>query len=417
MTVCRLARWLSLALLVLTAVLLTACALGPEPEPPTLTAEERNAQILAIAERFAATGDVEGARIALQELGLPNVEQVVLAMVESHIAQGQDPEATDRLLGLAQALGPLSRMASEYLARQGGAAVAEVQANPTDTLLPPTDTPVPTDTPEPTATATPTPEPTATPTATPLPEPQVLADSQGLNVRGGPGTLYPVVGQMRQGDTADILARSADGSWWQVVLADGSEGWVFANLVTVVGPLDQVAVAQDIAPPPVQPTPTPAEPPTPTPAPQPAVDFVIVKQRMLHKDENAGCMGNHHIFAKVVDVNGAPLDGVTIRRVWSGDEGVSGAKGSDYLGRPDGGWLEFALFKNGDQVTVVRDVDGRSVTSDVSMSAEQRDEVIGAAELMDKGYCGSIEECQQKIDQNALCRFHYSYEIVFQRQY
>jgi hypothetical protein len=224
-----------------------------------------------------------------------------------------------------------------------------------------------------------------------------------------------VVGQMRQGDEADILAKNSDGSWWQVILDDGSDGWVLADLVAPSGPVESVAVAQNIQPPPA--TPTPAPPPTPTPPPKPAIDFALIRDRMLSIQENGGCNGNHNIYVKVVDINGNPLNGVAVRRIWAGEDALSGSKPDDYMGRPDQGWLTFALFKNGDQVQVVRDADGREVTSDLTRSLEVEDEKIGAQELMDKGYCSPVEDCQRRIDTNTLCRYHYSYEIVFQRQY
>lgn len=124
--------------------------------------------------------------------------------------------------------------------------------------IPPTSTPL-----TPASTAPPTPEPpTATPAPTDTPataQPMVVAANQGLNVRGGPGTDYPVVGQLARGDRAAIIGRNADNSWWQVALADKTQGWVLASLVTTEGAADQVAVAA-----------APTRPPIPTPPPAPA---------------------------------------------------------------------------------------------------------------------------------------------------
>jgi len=224
------------------AVVLAGCPSRNAGESTKLTAAERNAAIVAIAGRYAESQDKEAARIALDALNLPNPAQSVLALAEAQIVQNQDPESTRNLVALAQALGPISRMASEYLVDADETAGGEEVAVVAETPPPPTDTPVPTDTPtdtpEPTATSTDTPEPTATPTDTPVPAPRAVAESQGLNVRSGPGTLYPVVAEMRQGDEADILARNDDGSWWQVTLADGTEGWVIGRLVNASGDLD-----------------------------------------------------------------------------------------------------------------------------------------------------------------------------------
>ena len=46
--------------------------------------------------------------------------------------------------------------------------------------------------------------------------------------RGGPGTTYPLAGGVDEGQALTIIARNADGSWYQ--LADGK--WIAAFLVT-----------------------------------------------------------------------------------------------------------------------------------------------------------------------------------------
>jgi serine/threonine-protein kinase len=130
---------------------------------------------------------------------------------------------------------------------------------PTSEAVPPTSTPLP----QPTATQPPTREPATTvaPTNTSAPtatQPVAVVGGQALNVRSGPGTDYPVVGQLSRGARAEISGRNADSSWWQVVLASGAEGWVLASLVTVEGAVDQIAVAA-----------VPTRPPTPTPPPTP----------------------------------------------------------------------------------------------------------------------------------------------------
>jgi uncharacterized protein YraI len=53
---------------------------------------------------------------------------------------------------------------------------------------------------------------------------------QNMNVRGGPGTNYPIVGPGPAGESARVLGRNADSSWLKVeypVSADGT-GWVYA---------------------------------------------------------------------------------------------------------------------------------------------------------------------------------------------
>lgn len=55
---------------------------------------------------------------------------------------------------------------------------------------------------------------------------------QTVNVRGGPGTRYEIVGQVSAGDTVEVLGR-ADGAsrWLQVLIADGSVGWIPSYLL------------------------------------------------------------------------------------------------------------------------------------------------------------------------------------------
>lgn len=50
----------------------------------------------------------------------------------------------------------------------------------------------------------------------------------GLNVRSGPGTAYPVIGRLVEGQTAPITGRNPQGTWWQIVYpsAQGQRGWI-----------------------------------------------------------------------------------------------------------------------------------------------------------------------------------------------
>lgn len=91
-------------------------------------------------------------------------------------------------------------------------------------------TPTPTHTP----TITPTPTATLTPTLTPTPPPSVRTRGQTINVRGGPGTNNPVIGQLRPGTSAVFIGYNADNTWINVLLQDGTQGWVSAELVEVI---------------------------------------------------------------------------------------------------------------------------------------------------------------------------------------
>ena len=104
------------------------------------------------------------------------------------------------------------------------------------------------------------PEPT-TPTGT-------VVGTQGLNVRSGPGTNFPVIGVARAGDQGELVGRSADGRWWAVAIpsAPGGTGWVSADFVLATNAENVPVIA---SPPPPAPTATPV-PPRPTATPVPA---------------------------------------------------------------------------------------------------------------------------------------------------
>ena len=93
--------------------------------------------------------------------------------------------------------------------------------------------------PEPADDATPTPVATATPAPTrvplvPLPQtgPCVVASFDGgaVNLRSGPSTAFSVVSQLRGNQTATVIGRLADTSWY-LVNFNGIEAWVAAFVV------------------------------------------------------------------------------------------------------------------------------------------------------------------------------------------
>ncbi len=112
--------------------------------------------------------------------------------------------------------------------------------------------------------------PTLPPTAAPQPGLQAVSD---VNVRGGPGTIYPILGLLRAGDTAVVTGRSADNAWWQIIFPanSGSTGWVVNTYVQANGAAGGVPVVAGPPPPPTH-TPIPA-PPTSTPLPSAEISF------------------------------------------------------------------------------------------------------------------------------------------------
>ena len=108
------------------------------------------------------------------------------------------------------------------------------------------------------------------PTATPTPEAAQATTSQAVNIRGGPGTTYQIIGAAQPGERFAIKGKDPTGAWWQIDY-NGRDGWLFGQLVSAQN-TGAVAVAQNIpAPPPptVTPVPPPTAPPPPPAAAQP----------------------------------------------------------------------------------------------------------------------------------------------------
>jgi len=108
----------------------------------------------------------------------------------------------------------------------------------------------------------------------------------------------------------------------------------------------------------------------------------------------------------VLDAAGSPLNGVTIRDANGTEEHVSGDKGP--------GKLEFALWFPGIDVVVVRDADGRQVTSDVARDLKVDTGAMSEEDLTGAGYCTA--GCAPFRLSNG-CTGHYSWEATFQRAY
>lgn len=172
-------------------------------------------------------------------------------------------------------------------------------------------------------------------------------------------------------------------------------------------PQSPTPVAMDTLPPPPPtdtPVPAPTDTPTPSPptdTPAPAVDFKVVEQRILPPDENKGGKdpgADHLIFMTVIDANGAPLDGIVVREVNTGDEVVSGDKGP--------GKTEFLMWGAGYAFAVVGEKDGQSYTSETTHQLSLANPVLD--DLVAASYCPDVVTCQNHP-------WHWSYVVVFQR--
>lgn len=103
-----------------------------------------------------------------------------------------------------------------------------------------------------------------------------------LNVRGGPGTDYPVIGRLVENQSLPITGRDAETTWWQVVYPPNSNerGWVSGNpQFTSASNTEGVPIA--LAPPKPAPTPPPV---TPTPA-LPVITFFRADRETIDPGE------------------------------------------------------------------------------------------------------------------------------------
>jgi uncharacterized protein YgiM (DUF1202 family) len=86
----------------------------------------------------------------------------------------------------------------------------------------------------------------------------VTTEGVVLNVRGGPGTDYAVLGGLEPDASVTLLAQSADGAWYQIAFPADSDGrgWVIGEYLEIRGATEELPVAE--APPAPAPTAAPA---------------------------------------------------------------------------------------------------------------------------------------------------------------
>jgi hypothetical protein len=155
----------------------------------------------------------------------------------------------------------------------------------------------------------------------------------------------------------------------------------------------------------------PTDTSTPTAPPTPSVDFRLASWKLWPLKLNGGCWGEgmHEIFVNVLDVNGAPLDGVVVGDTWNNVELPTGLPG-----KPPGQAV-IDLWANGMQITVKRDqATGQPYTSEVSPLCDSFAIKIPIEQLEQAGYCVGPDECRKAQTEN-WCAAHYSWELVFQK--
>jgi len=120
---------------------------------------------------------------------------------------------------------------------------APVTETPTPPVSPSPTQPLPTDTPTqpPLPTGTPPPTLTATPSV-PIAFPRDVA----VNCRFGPGQAWIVLSGLNVGQTAQILGKNSDGTWWYIVdpFSSGRNCWVSVSVTSAAGNLANIPVVQ-----------------------------------------------------------------------------------------------------------------------------------------------------------------------------
>lgn len=132
---------------------------------------------------------------------------------------------------------PTARLQSEATL---GARAFPAPAEDAQTAPPPADAPTPTIAPVLVPTVAPP------PTAISIPQASLKAGNEFVNVRAGPGLSFDKVAELKPGQRAAVLGKSADGAWWQINLPDSPDrtGWVFAEYLDLSGDPASLPVAQ-----------------------------------------------------------------------------------------------------------------------------------------------------------------------------
>ncbi len=144
--------------------------------------------------------------------------------------------------GLAALLMPETTVGAEVTAEIAGtpfptsaAQFVPRENRPAPLLFTPSATFTPTPTFTPTHTPTFTPTHTLTPTLTPTPVQGSISSNQAVNLRAQPDTTAEVLARLQPGTTVTVIGVNEDGSWFNVRLDDGLEGWVSSQLIAISG--------------------------------------------------------------------------------------------------------------------------------------------------------------------------------------
>ncbi len=88
----------------------------------------------------------------------------------------------------------------------------------------------------PSRTPTLSPSPVASPTSTTLSTRvtvEGVIDRGAMNVRAGPGTEFPIVSVVYEGQEVTIVGKTQDGSWVLMLTTDGQQGWGWREFIAI----------------------------------------------------------------------------------------------------------------------------------------------------------------------------------------
>lgn len=157
--------------------------------------------------------------------------------------------------------------------------------------------------------------------------PQVKV-KQGANVRKGPSTAFePPLGSMAAGQTAEILGKSLDGTWYKIRFYNG-EGWIAALTVDIEGSVSNlVAEAGPATPIPALPTavvPTGVSVTAPPAAPSTGPDLVVEGVPVVNPSPfECGKASEITITVKNIGSGASNISKLVIEDLYNGTPGAS----------------------------------------------------------------------------------------------
>jgi len=91
--------------------------------------------------------------------------------------------------------------------------------------------------------------PTSIPSLTPTPTParvDLRVTHELINCRFGPGTVYELINELRQGQSARVVGRNESLTWWYIRDPGNPNGfcWVSANVTETQGAVEELPVTQ-----------------------------------------------------------------------------------------------------------------------------------------------------------------------------